>query len=92
MYIRVTRGQLDPARYAEFARINQEVAAVVKTLPGCQSFIGAGDRAAGKTIAVSTWDTAEHAGVSRDALGDVQIRLLATGIQLEPPEIYEAAD
>jgi hypothetical protein len=91
MYIRITRGRLDPAKYDEWARINPEVAAVVRTLPGCQSFIGAGDRESGKTVAVSTWDTADHAGASRDALGEVLPRLLATGIQLEAPEIYETS-
>jgi hypothetical protein len=90
MYIRITRGRLDPAKYDDWARINPDVASVVKTLPGCQGFIGAGDRESGKTVAVSTWDTADHAGISRDALGEVLTRLLSTGIELDAPEIYEA--
>jgi hypothetical protein len=50
------------------------------------------ERSTGKIIAISTWDTAEHAAVSRDALGEVLGRLLAIGTQMDPPEIYEASD
>jgi hypothetical protein len=91
MYIRITRGRLDPAKYDEWEHVDQDVAAVVRTLPGCQNFIGAGDRESGRTVAITTWDTADHARVSRDALGDVLTRLLATGVHLEAPEIYETS-
>jgi hypothetical protein len=49
-----------------------------------------GDHTSGKIIAVSTWDTEEHARFSRDALGDVQRRVLAAGVELDPAELYEA--
>ena len=91
MYIRVTRGQLDPTRYDELVGMGQDITAAVKALPGCQSSQNGGDRTSGKTITVSTWDTEEHARVLRDtALAGIMPRLNAIGLQLNPPEIYES--
>ena len=90
MYIRVTRGRFDPAKYDEFRGLSQAVHAAVQRLPGCQSVHTGGDRNAGRLIAVSTWDSEEHARFSRDALGDVVARLQSLGGQLESPEIYES--
>ena len=39
MYIRVTRAQLDPTKLDEFVPIDQEVASIIKTLPGFLSFM-----------------------------------------------------
>lgn len=55
MYVRVTRGRLDPSRLDQ--QLAQELAATVKRLPGCQSYTGALDRASGQTVAISTWDS-----------------------------------
>jgi hypothetical protein len=91
VYIRVTRGRLaDPAKYDDLVGMHQAIRDAITRLPGCQSYQSGGDRAAGTTIAVSTWDTAEHAQFSRSATGEVLVRLQAIGLQLDPPEIYEA--
>lgn len=50
------------------------------------------DRAAGKSIAVSTWDIEEHANFPHEALGSLLPRLQAMGHQTDPPEIYESAE
>jgi len=92
MYLRITRGRFDPARYDELLPLSREVSAAVLALPGCQSIHTGLDRTAGRLGAVSTWDTVEHANYSREAagaLGDVVRRTQAIGVQLEPPEIYE---
>ena len=89
MYIRVTRGWLEPAKYDEMARIVPDLTAAIRRLRGCQGFHPGGDRAAGRIVAVSIWDTAEHARWAREALGEVQRRVEATGVRLDPPEIYE---
>ena len=90
MYMRVTRGRVDPARSDEAVKLGTDVAAAVRQLPGCQSFVAGGDRTTGQTIAVSTWDTEEHARYNAaDALGDIVPRLQALGTQIEPPEIFE---
>ena len=91
MYLRTTRGRFDPARYDELVPLMREVNAGVQALPGCQGIQSGLDRSGGRLVAVSTWDTAEHANFSRDAgsLGEVVRRTQAIGVQLEPPEIYE---
>jgi hypothetical protein len=48
------------------------------------------DRASGRAIIVSTWDTEEHARWSPgDVLGDIVAKLQALNVQTDAPEIYE---
>ncbi len=92
MYMRISRGRFDPARYDEISPVGREVDAAVQALPGCQHTHSGTDRNTGRFVSVSIWDTAEHANFSREAaggLGDVVRRAQALGVQVEPPEIYE---
>ncbi len=89
MYLRITRGRFDPARYDDFIPVTRELNAALQGLPGYQDFYQGIDRTAGTTAVVSVWDTEEHARFSRDRLGDAVTRLQALGVQLDPPEIYE---
>jgi hypothetical protein len=90
MYMRVTRTRTDPARVDEANPVVQETAAAIKQLPGFQSLGIGTDRATGEGIAVTTWDTEEHARLSRDVLlGEFIPRLQALGVQLDPPQIFE---
>jgi hypothetical protein len=89
MYLRITRGRFDPARYDESVAISQDIAAAIARLPGFVRYQGGGNRATGAIVAVSTWDNEEHARFPREQLGEVVGRLQAAGAQLEPPEIYE---
>ena len=91
MYIRVTRGRVDPARLDQV--VNQlvgDVQASASRRPGYQGFMSGVDRASGRTITVTTWDTEEHARWPRESAGDLLARFQALGIQLEPPEFFEA--
>lgn len=92
MYIRVTRGQSDPANIDETIALVADISAAIRGLPGCQGVQIAVDRLTGKSVAISTYDTLEHALFSRDTLGVPLARLLATGWQPEPPEIYEIVE
>jgi hypothetical protein len=67
----------------------QEITDAIGRLPGFGSYRGGGDRASGAVVGVSTWDTDAHARFNPAALGDLMDRLAATGVRLEPPEIYE---
>ena len=92
MYMRVTRARFaDPSKMDEMARqTGSNVAAAISRQPGCQSYLTGLDRANGRTIAVSTWDTEEHARWSpADVLGDSVSKLQALNVQTDPPEIYE---
>ncbi len=89
MYLRITRGRFDPARYDEIRPVLEDVLAAVQRLPGFQSYYNGIDRTAGTAVAVSAWDSEEHVRFDRAALGDAIPRLQALGMQLEPAEIYE---
>ena len=89
MYLRITRGRFDVSRYDESVTLSQEVGDALAQLPGFQAYHGGGDRATGAIVAVSLWDTEAHARFSRDSLGEVMTRQLASGAKLEPAEIYE---
>jgi len=92
MYMRSTRGRWpDPAVIDGEAgrQVLQDLIAAVKRLPGNQSYVAGVDRASGQTLAVSTWDTEEHARFTLDAVGDIPSRLQALGLQLQPSEFFE---
>ena len=89
MYVRITRGQGDPARIEETIRLVPDVSAALRQLPGCQGVQVAVDRATGTSVAVSTFDTAEHARFDRATLGEAIARLEAAGWRGEAPEVYE---
>ena len=92
MYLRITRGRFDPARSDELLPLTREVDAAVLAMPGCQSVRSAVDRSGGRFAVVSHWDTLEQASFSRETdarTAEVVRRVVALGVQLEPPEIYE---
>jgi heme-degrading monooxygenase HmoA len=97
MYIRTSRTRCDPNKCDEVLGAAEEVNPALRQLPGFQSSYWAVDRASGALIAVSTWDTKEHAGFSRDALlaagggSGASRRMQDAGAQMDPPEIYEIA-
>jgi len=70
----------------------------LRQLPGFQSSYWAVDRTRGAMMAVSTWDTREHASFSREALiaADTGAAAVSRGMQdtraqMQPPEVYEMA-
>jgi quinol monooxygenase YgiN len=90
-YMRVTRGRIDPARIDEVNTLAQEIAAAIRRLPGNQSWLAGIDRASGRALTVSTWDTAENARADRLAGTDLASRVQALGVQMDPPEFFEVA-
>ena len=91
MYLRITRGRFDPAAVDQVTALVGEVAAAVERMPGFQQLYQARDLSGGTIVAVSLWDTEEHARFSREDLGEVVNRLREQGVQLEPPEVLEVA-
>jgi hypothetical protein len=89
MYMRVVRARIDPARLDESSQLGPDLAAAIRRLPGFQSLMGGTDRASGRAIAISTWDTEEHARYAPEALGEVASRIQALGTQVDPPEVFE---
>jgi hypothetical protein len=89
MYLRITRGKFDPAKYEALMPVFADVVAAIRQLPGNQGIQTGIDRASGKTATATTFDTLEHAQFQRTSLGAAFAALQASGWQGEPPEIYE---
>ena len=97
MYVRISRAHCDPSKCDEvLAAFQQGMTPHLRKLAGYQTVYWAADRARGALIAVSTWDSREHAGFPREALGSanpaVEAALQASGVQMDPPEIYEVVE
>src|SRR3954464_13443519 len=97
MYVRISRAGCDPSKCDEVLAAAAEVNPALRQLPGFQSSYWAVDRARGVMLAVSTWDTRDHAAFPRESLASnpsaaaAAGRMQDAGSQMEPPEIYEQA-
>jgi hypothetical protein len=91
-YIRVVQATYDPARAEEVTRLQGAFTSAIQRLPGLLQFYGGVDRSAGKTIAITIFDTQEHASFGPERLGDVGSCLREAGMQIESPAIYEAVE
>ncbi len=91
MFLRCSRAQFDPAKADEVAALGSELKAGLGKLPGIQHAHVALDRAAGRAITITLFDTREHAQFSREAeaVGDIVARMHAAGVKIEAAEIYE---
>jgi len=92
MHVRVTRGQwADPTTFDSEAgqQLLQELVAAMKGAPGNQSYLTGADRASGRTVAISTWDTEDHARAALTAIGDIASRLQTLGLRIDPSEFFE---
>jgi heme-degrading monooxygenase HmoA len=94
MYLRISRVRSDSSKCDEVLAAAKGINPALRQLPGFQSSYWGVDRASGAMIAVSTWDTREHAGFRRDALESAAAdsrRMEDAGAQMDPPEVYEIA-
>ena len=102
MYIRISRSRCNPSQCDEVLAVAEQTNPALRQLPGFQNSYWGVDRARGAMIAVSTWDTREHADFSRDALisvagvsagagPDAERRIADAGYQMDTAEIYELA-
>lgn len=89
MFMRLMRTSFDPSMQDEGMRLIHEVVDAFRLQPGFQRYYGAVDRTRGVTVAVTTWDTEEHAQVRAADFGDLLPRLQEMGMQFDDPEIYE---
>ncbi len=88
MYMRVGRSRVDPARLAQDSTLLRDIAEAYRQLPGIQSFTFGQVGTTGQFVAVSTYDTDEHARWAPTRT-DLNARIQAVGIQSDPPEFFE---
>ena len=101
MYIRVTRSQCIPSQCDEVLAVAERTNPALQRLPGFRSSYWGVDRSTGAMIAISVWDTQEHAEFSREALisaatadgaGPAAERRIAyDGYSMESPHVFELA-
>ena len=92
MYLRLTRGRFDSARYDDVIPIVPAITAALRALPGVQDVRVGIDRTTGHTLSLTSFDTQEHAQFPRERLSAVLAPLQALGWEAEAPEIYEAME
>jgi quinol monooxygenase YgiN len=95
MYIRISRGHFDPARLEEIRQMLQDsqesLAPALQKMPGFQNYHTGIDPNTNTMIAVSLWDSAEHAA----ALGQLpEMNALRPvfqqhGVSFDPISTYE---
>jgi len=90
-YLRVTHITFDPANADESVRLSRAVIQAMRGQPGFQDIRAGMDRESGKGIAVTTFDTREHANLDRQQLGDA-VRQSMSALQYAPPVILEVLD
>ena len=89
MFVRVSHGSIDPARYDDVVALTNDFVAAFKRLPGFVAYQSGINRSTGAFVSIATWETAEAANFSRDELGDVFERFVALGVIVDQPEVYE---
>jgi hypothetical protein len=90
MFLRITRGSYLLETEADVTRIVEELLVpAMRELPGFQHYYGGVNRATGAIVAVSLWDTEDHANFPREALAGTVPALLGKGVRLELAEIYD---
>ena len=90
MYLRLTLGRFDPARYDEVIPLVPEIETSIRGLPGVQGVHIGINRTSGRTLSLSTFDTLDHAQFSRERLANALEPLQALGWEPDAPEIFEA--
>jgi hypothetical protein len=91
MQIRVAVARYDPVREEEVGRFaDDEVIASYRMQPGFQSYVGGRGRRAGEPVAITTWDTRDHAQRSPAFTAKIRPRFAELGIALESEQIFEA--
>jgi hypothetical protein len=91
-YMRVPRGRWPDLAVPDSdvgRQVLQDVFEAVRGLPGNQSYVAGVDRASGRRLTVSTWDTEEDARRDNLSGSDLASRVQALGVQGDPPEFFE---
>ena len=85
--MRITHGTFDLAREADIQKmVDEQLIPELKSRPGFQAYYGGVDRAAGTLVAVTVWDTLEHATAVEASRAPMTAGL---GMELEDARIFE---
>ena len=88
MYMRAARGTFEPGTRDQMLPIADEVAHAFADQPGFLGVITCMSDT-GEWLALSRWESAETARVSRDAVSAELFQRFAQFVTLEAPQVYE---
>lgn len=94
MHARVNTVQMDPPRIDDALRqLEEQDIPSFRELDGFRGFTVLADRASGKVVATSYWDSEEQMRASEDAVKDARQRAADTGGASSEPQVerYEVA-
>lgn len=90
MYVRITTGSFDPAKEPEVQQLTDEkYIPLLRQLPGLHSYLGSIDRVAGRALAITVWDSLEHAQAALQAIGGLAGDIEAASLRLDPSQVFE---
>jgi len=61
----------------------------IRQLPGFRRYTGAADRAAGRGVTLTEWDSQEQAQALGTAVGGLVQEMAKLGVQVETAQVYE---
>ncbi|RIK33519.1 MAG: hypothetical protein DCC55_34790 [Chloroflexi bacterium] len=90
MYVRVTTGGFDPAKEQELQRlIDEKFIPLLQQLPGLHRYLSGIDRAAGRFVSITIWDSLDHAQAFPAAIADLLGEFTAASLRPEPTQLFE---
>lgn len=90
MYIRVTTVTYDPAREEEVLKlIDDSLIPRFQEISGFQSYSGGTNGETGRGVAISVWDSMDHAAELREVLGGLIQDFERVGVGFEPAQLFE---
>jgi heme-degrading monooxygenase HmoA len=85
-FLRVIRGEVDPNRLDELARLMRDDSLeVVRSQPGARAMVLGIDRSSGRFAITSVWESAEAREASRAAIDPMRVRVFGA-VGVEKPE------
>jgi hypothetical protein len=90
MYIRITTGNFDPIQEPKLQQLTDEkYIPLIQQLPGFHSYLSGIDRAAGRFVSLTIWDSLDHAQALPTAIADLLGEFTAASLRPEPTQLFE---
>jgi hypothetical protein len=87
--IRVTSYSFDRAKLQDMVRLTEErLIRVVRQLPGCGRYTGAGERATDRGVVLTECDDLDHAETLRTPISGLVQETADLGLHLDTAQIY----